>query len=148
MTFLIASLTAVTGLAGAIGGQLVASSRAVKLARLERVGRLEDQVREERRTSYARFLVATRLVPPAAKSADPAVADPALSALREAAAYVELAGPAGFEGLLSRVLDSADRWVMLAGRQGPTSPDAQAAGAEYQGASLELRSRMLAALGR
>ncbi|WP_410608398.1 hypothetical protein [Amycolatopsis sp. lyj-109] len=147
VTFLVALLTAVTGLAGAIGGQLVSARRAVKLSTLERQARIEDHDREERRTAYARFLVATRLVGQAVQTVDPAAREPALSALREAAAYVELAGPEGIEGLVTRVTDTAERWVSMARREGPTSAGTQSAHDGYEAALLETRARMRTALG-
>ncbi|HEX3780805.1 MAG TPA: hypothetical protein VHX38_14150 [Pseudonocardiaceae bacterium] len=146
VTVVVGFLSAIAGVAGALGAQLVSARQVAKQAKVERDAQWDDRDRQERRASYARMLVAARLLEPTVRVFESDAIDRALTALREAAADVELANSQVWDDHASEVLDSAERWVAQALREGPTSSSFRDAQARYRATLVELRDRMRADL--
>lgn len=134
-------MVAVLGIGGTLTAQWVASNRAYKLAQLERHFRLDDRSRQNREDAYARFIVAARAFPPV-DTTDSSAIQPALAAVREAAAYLELHAPGEADVPLTTTLDAAQRLSGLLLTYSSTAPAAREAEAEYQQALSALREWM------
>jgi hypothetical protein len=148
LTILLAVLTVLGTLSGALGAQLIASKRAHELAKGEQAARREEQTYQDRREVYTKLLVAGGLIRPAVLAAgDPAVAEPVLTGLRDTGITVELTSPELTDGI-ETLLDTAERVVSLVLREGPSTPTATEAYAEYQTTFRDLRTRMLDHLNR
>lgn len=147
VTIVVAVCTAVLSLTGALGAQLLASSRAYRLATMERDDRRTDRDREDRKETFARFLVAARAFPPP-QSADPAAILTALSAIKDAAAYVELDAPLIADRRMPTVLAAATRLYTLLTTHGPSGAAVDEARQEYLAAVHDLRDDLRGALAR
>ncbi|XVV00729.1 hypothetical protein ACQPW3_25270 [Actinosynnema sp. CA-248983] len=136
-TIVVAALTSVLALVGALGSQWLTANRADRRLALERDVRLADRNRQSREDAYAKFLTAARAFP---------AGDAALTSLEDAAAYIELHAPTIADGPMTATLDAARRLsTLLQGTPG-TSPVVLEARTEYQTALRELRDRMRADL--
>ena len=148
VTIGVGALAAVASLVGALGGQWLSSSRAIRLAESEREAKRADQERQERRTAYVRFLAAARLMGPMVRTVDRAALDSALAELRGASAEVELANPVLWDEHVAALVEVAQRWVSAALEDGPTGPATQKPEMDYRTAVNTVRERMRADLGR
>jgi hypothetical protein len=147
VTIGVGALAAVASLVGALGGQWLSSSRAMRLAESEREAKRANQDRQERRMAYVRFLTAARLIGPAVRTVDRAALDSALVQLREASTEVELANALLWDEHVAALIEVAQRWVSAALKDGPTGPATQEPEMDYRTALNAVRERMQVDLG-
>lgn len=136
-------VVAVLSVSGALAAQWLASSRAYRLALIERETRRAERDRQSREDAYTKFLAAARAIKPGKQpTADPSATESASTALREAAAHIELYSPDLAEGPLAVALAAAERLLTLPLAMSPSAPAVREAEREFDEALAKLRRAM------
>lgn len=136
-------VVAVLSVSGALTAQWIASARAYRLAMIERETRRAEHNRQSREDAYTKFLAAARAIKPARlPTADGSSTESASTALREAAAHIELYSPDLAEGPLAVALTAAERLRTLSLEMSPSASVVSEAEHEYDEALGKLRRAM------
>lgn len=141
-------LVAAISLVSALSSQWVGGYNQRKLATVDRAFKRDERQLQAREEACRSFLATARAFQSAARSrtAREGLEDQ-LTALREAAAHIELNAPELADGPLAAVLTAAERWHDLLVSNPATAPVIKEADDDFQQALTKLRDLMREQLG-